>query len=717
MNFTLSLFSADPNPAKNKHVESTVCVGWDQIPELITSRNWSPAIFDNYARNLANYRGHMSLYGFDIDSGMTLEDAKLAFKDYQCILGTTRNHQKIKHPGAPNQKPACDRFRGIFVLSEPIKSSEDFKATFEAYSEKYPFDPQTNNAAGFFYKCKEIVFKNDIGKLFIPVKSDSWNELKTRTFNFEKDDKNSLKGVISRASQEFLDKGAVEGLFNGSLFKCAVDHLEQKYTEQEFLGRLHESIQRGVILNLDQVDRSTIRSAFNREPKYGARVQGRSHIDAQKVDITNRIMDGEFIQVVLKEGTSWYGIRDYENKEVESITNRQIIERHISSEIKKPENHYNSSIKGKDHQGLDKMVNCTKQLKIEEVFTLWKHDGSAIAILPEPILWRGVEGWCNKRFNFDLIPGQPHPAWDEFLNRLSEPEVFKAWVFSCFVPKHETRQAMWLYGSNGQDGKTKIIEAIAEPFGQAQQAISEPQVLRPNQFTLSGFLGKRLATYSDCKTPRFTDTSFFRNLTGGDLVTIEMKGGAILSGILKLKVLVGSNSLPHMSHANFDQSRVIIIEVSPSQTRDDPTWPERLKSEFPAFLGDCQEAFKRLCPNNGNIILPETIQARNIDAADIHKEDFQNLFDQFFEIAPINILIPGEKNLEDWVSGVQMFNLMAVHGYRSAYELNQAVHSITQFLETKFGIKKRRKSDQKFYYFGLKFRDPGQAETFQKRTK
>lgn len=589
--YTISLFSQSPNPALNKNVETTKSPTWDGLPEILCQYNWSPAVYSEGIRNLTNYRGHPHLFAFDIDGEMTLPQAKEAFKDYQCLIQTSRNHQRVKNAGTPSEKPACDRFRVVFVLSEPIATDEDFKATWEAYHDEYPLDPQTKSSSMFFFKSTETVFNNPCGKPLPVIKASTWNEVKSAHYAFVRNDGNAPHGMISELSREFLTSGAPAGMFNLRLFKCAVDHLEQRYSQDEFLQICQKSAENGAFSSLDSHDLATVSSAFNREPKYGVRSSGLNHVEQQKQEIASRIMDGEFIQAVMPDVTLWYQIVDFENKEVKLISNHQLLERHIERELQKPENQYETTKRVENETGKRSLQSISKRMTIKEVLEKWTQAGNAYHVLPEAILWRGEPGWCNKRFTADFTPGQPTPAWDQFLCRLSAPEVFQAWVFSCFMRNHETRQALWLLGKHGEDGKTRVTEAIASFFGSAAAVISGNQIKNDSRFMLSQFVGKRLAIYPDCKYTKFPSTELFRNLTGGDLVGIELKGQGFLHQKLEIKVLIASNYEPETTGANYDQSRLIVIDVAESKTKDDPTWANQLKAEMPAFLGNAQVFF------------------------------------------------------------------------------------------------------------------------------
>ena len=701
MQFTLSLFSSSPNPAHNKDVLDTQTVPWGHLEALLLENNWSPAVYHNGARNLSNYAGTPSLFAFDIDEGMTLEEAKAAFGHYQCQIHTSRNHQKIKHEGTPSQKPACDRFRVIFALSSPITTDADYKATWESYAGSYPLDKQTRSSSMFFFKGTSCVWNSAVGIPLQTVHAKEWEEVKSETYTFTKNERDPTRGKISARSKDFLECGA-PSMFNIRLFMCAVDHLEQRYTQQEFLELCEQAIARGAFRSLDPVDTATVASAFNRKPKYGARAPGQSYVDAQKQEIVDRIMDGEFIQCVMPQHTLWYNITDFDNRELSHLANEQVLERHIAKEITKPENHYNTLSKPVEGQP---RTPITKSLTVEEVLKLWRRQGLGLPELPSPILWRGESGWCHKRFNFELTPNLPHPAWDQFLSRLSDAEVFKAWVFSCFKSDHTTRQALWLLGRNGQDGKTRVINTIAEPFGGAAASITGSQLTHDSRFFLSQFLGKKLATYSDCKKTDFPKMEAFRNMTGGDRVSMEFKGGGFIQGPLSLKVLIGSNSPPALSSGNFDKSRLLVIEVKPSPIKDDPHWGERLKEELPAFLGDAWVSFTRLCPNNGDIQVTEAMSEELESMADATQEQFDLLFDSYFEVDPAS-------TDANWVTPLQVRNMLIANGYTS-HSIAYVQRDFTAYLEHKHHVSKHRRSrDKKNYLYKLVLKDGAQKDHF-----
>lgn len=702
--YTLSLFSNSMNPAENRTVQKTISSTWEDLPKLFLTTNWSPAVYENRARSLANYRGTPSLFAYDIDDRLTLVEAQEKFKQYQCIIYTSRNHQKIKRPGTPAEKPACDRFRVVFALEEAITNDEDFKATWDAYADKYPLDPATRSSSMFFFKGNETIFNNPTGKKLAVVKAQAWNEAKKAQFAFVKNERTPNRGSVSKMSQEFLAHGAPPGMFNLMLFKCAVDHMEQKYSLEEFLAICAGSASRGVFSPLDDCDMATIQSAFNREARYGVRVHGASAVEAQKKEIVDRIMDGEILQCIQKDSTLWYRIKDFELREVERIANEQILDRHIQKEASKPENHYNTTKKvpGEDG-GAPTYTPVTKAMTVKEVKEMWRLEGSAITEIPEPILWSGVEGWCHKRFNFELHEGAPHPAWDEFLSRITHPEVFQAWVFSCFVAEHESRQALWLMGKHGEDGKSQVVGLIGELFGDAAASLSSTQISSDSRFTLSQFMGKRLVVYPDCKSLSFPQTELFRNFTGRDMVTIEFKGQGFIHQKLKMKVLIASNFEPNMSGANYDKSRLIIIEVAESKTKDDPEWAKKLKAELPAFLGNASLAYKKLCLNGGKIILPEEMSERLDDFADVHAVSDETLFSDYFKVDP-------EASTKDFVTGRDLVHVL---------ELKEGRYVVTRlkqfalYLEVKHRVQRGRSAKGHFYR-GLVFKTEAAKEMHRK---
>lgn len=118
INVSYSNNSKEKHPAHDyEYVECTT----DAFTDLIlNSRGLSAQKFKNGHRKNENCIGVQNTLWLDIDDGMTIEQAKELFKDYWYVIYTSMHHQKEKEG-----KPACDRFRVIFKVKEPMPQNEE----------------------------------------------------------------------------------------------------------------------------------------------------------------------------------------------------------------------------------------------------------------------------------------------------------------------------------------------------------------------------------------------------------------------------------------------------------------------------------------------------------------------------------------------------------------------------------------------------------------
>ena len=91
--------------------------------------------------------------GLDIDDGYSLAEIVEAFQDHTHVIGTTKNHQKIKG----NDLYPRDRMRVYLQLKEKIEHWKEFESCMEFYSSMYGSDIAARDGARRFMPCREIV--------------------------------------------------------------------------------------------------------------------------------------------------------------------------------------------------------------------------------------------------------------------------------------------------------------------------------------------------------------------------------------------------------------------------------------------------------------------------------------------------------------------------------------------------------------------------------
>lgn len=87
-------------------------IGYKQLSDLVRGKygkNYSAGIFLNSKRNKDNYIKRQNLIIFDVDDGMSIDDAKLFLSQYRGFIATTRNHMKEKNGKVQ------ERFRIVLV--------------------------------------------------------------------------------------------------------------------------------------------------------------------------------------------------------------------------------------------------------------------------------------------------------------------------------------------------------------------------------------------------------------------------------------------------------------------------------------------------------------------------------------------------------------------------------------------------------------------------
>lgn len=247
---------------------------------------------------------------------------------------------------------------------------------------------------------------------------------------------------------------------------------------------------------------------------------------------------------------------------------------------------------------------------------------------PEPSRFKSDPGYCFQRLPFDLTAGQT-PAWDEFTGRLSNADLFKAFIWTAFEKRCQSRQTLWIQGE-GEDGKSTVMSVIREALGAAATAANADTFA--HRFGLSALDGKRFAIVFDCKDTLLLMRETLRNVTSGDEVLVERKGEALETKRLNVKVVVCSNYEPDSTSSKADTSRLILLHVDPSKNRDDPTWSTRLREELPAFLADCRATYERMCPHHGKLPLSERDREAIAERVDASEEEFEDACDELLTI-------------------------------------------------------------------------------------
>ena len=230
-----------------------------ELADLITKSNWSNATYNGGHRITKNFEEAHTI-AFDIDDGLTIEEAKERVKEYKHIIAPSRSHQ-IEKGGK-----TVDRFRIVLFLQEPITNAKDYVQTWYDNIHMFPeADQQCKDAARLWYpssgvECIKETGKEIVGSKWVAKEKTIDDFLGTESLSGE-------KGQLSRLTHDFILNGAEPSTFNARLTKAAADMRENLYTQEEAIQRLTK-----VTGHLDEQDLRTISWAYEKEPRYEPRI-------------------------------------------------------------------------------------------------------------------------------------------------------------------------------------------------------------------------------------------------------------------------------------------------------------------------------------------------------------------------------------------------------------------------------------------------------------
>ena len=615
----------------------------------------------NHRRNDDNVLDQPSVLFLDYDDeSYSVSDFERDFSEYRYLVVASRSHQIEKHG------VVCDRFHAYLFLDSPIRSKQEWKLTREYVLRLHPSQVTLNGPvkfssvsdprlvySGYVYPGVAVLSRKDSGRLLSPVRSES--ELRARlisaTVGITRDAEfveyiksvglwdDSLGYVSDRVAGLILD-GIPAGERDAGIFSCVSTLYSAGFRPEGIRFLVGEGLKRtggdtaGNITKLDSAIKRVC--GVERDPRYyrsrsacqvGVRRNGSAVIDERAVaEERGRIIDsvcsrvGRFFRDETK--TVFYTLSSPETlrfcpnmDQLEYLVRPYLLETRLPVIKKANGVHFVGSEVGNPSKVLDEWVRSSAGLDVE----------------PAEFRFKSDSGFCIHRLGFDPEAGDT-PAWDEFLGRLNCSDSFLAWVGGVLDLNNKGRQAAYLVGFRGQDGKSVVARVLGSLFGDAHATMNTDT---STQFMYYPLYKKRFVTIPDLKDTGFVKTSQFRKIVSGDPVSIERKGYDAFTTQLNVKVLICSNYLPNTTSGNADLSRLLILHVSPSPTPDDETWEQRLRAELPQFVHRCIETYRRLVPEGKALIpLPESSRRLLQAAAKSSEVGFSVAFKKLFDLDP-----------------------------------------------------------------------------------
>jgi hypothetical protein len=258
---------------------------------------------------------------------------------------------------------------------------------------------------------------------------------------------------------------------------------------------------------------------------------------------------------------------------------------------------------------------------------------------PEAMALPTEDIWCLHRPAYEADDSVEMPTWRKVLDRMIDPAAFAAWWFGIYSKQYRGRQTLWLYGPNGEDGKSTIISLLArELFGPAHEAISNSSFggSGGNRFIYAPFEHARVVTYADANNTHVLKKEEFKMISSGgrDHVQIERKGVMPYTSTLSASMVVGSNHKPDLLKANHSLSRLLFIEIAPMDGPKDPEVDAKLIAELPGFLAYAAASYAERCQDNYRVTQNEASEAAVVEITLEGDEQYAILAEKHFDFHP-----------------------------------------------------------------------------------
>jgi len=223
----------------SKHITEGYKTKWidmDKIQDLVKSDFYYSATgFENGYRNRENAKQGQNLIILDFDEGLELEKAKEVFSFYDCVIATTKSHQKEK-----NGK-VCDRFRVVLKLDEIIElNPEQYSKLMTEINKTFGADEACKDVSRAWTPCKNAQVFRYYGKPF------SWRtflhqaNMKELKKTYQDDSNNKIEKAIST----LFDNEFIEGNRNNTAVRALKWLQDEGYSGNDIKNLLDNEIEK-----------------------------------------------------------------------------------------------------------------------------------------------------------------------------------------------------------------------------------------------------------------------------------------------------------------------------------------------------------------------------------------------------------------------------------------------------------------------------------------
>ncbi len=228
----------------------------------------------------------------------------------------------------------------------------------------------------------------------------------------------------------------------------------------------------------------------------------------------------------------------------------------------------------------------------------------AVPLLPPTHRWFS-EAVLPCRFS----AGDGCPRWLAFLGQALGDDgeliaLLQEWFGYCLTGDTSAQKMLWLHGVSGA-GKSTVVHVLRRVVGE-RNTVSFDLWSLLGQFTLSSFLGKRLATSADAHLGNGNEAdkvlAKLKGISGEDEQLIDRKNREMLSSVrLTVRFVISTNEFPNLPDASDALARrALFVPFERSFQGDaDAALGTKLDAELAGITAWALAGLKRLLANGG----------------------------------------------------------------------------------------------------------------------
>lgn len=180
------------------------------------------------------------------------------------------------------------------------------------------------------------------------------------------------------------------------------------------------------------------------------------------------------------------------------------------------------------------------------------------------------------------------------------------------IPGHKTKKCILMVGAK-DCGKTQIKKLLTELIGIKYTSSLDLDKMTNNNFATSELYNKRLAGSNDMRYKTIDDMGIFKQLTGGDAISIEFKGKGSFSYTYNGFIWFLANDFPMFSGKKgkeiYERFLTISCEHVVEKDKQDPDLINKMLKEKEYIVSLCIEHLKDLMKRNYKFIESDSMKA------------------------------------------------------------------------------------------------------------